>query len=143
MLLQVRLLAHLQHPNVLLLKELFLDGPDFQEPFLLSELEALDILRPSQDVYLCLERPEPHALLALLVSAFPVAVPWRMDGDLHQLIHGSKQYLSDRQATDPVLRGRVKAWQFAEFLGSWFPSWSKCGGTDSSWGITSSGLPCL
>ncbi|CAE7411790.1 MPK2 [Symbiodinium pilosum] len=55
---EVRLLAHLQHPNLLHLHELVLDGPDFQ------------------DAYLCLER---------------------MDGDLHVLIHGSKNYLSDHQ----------------------------------------------
>lgn len=55
---EVKLLSHLQHPNVLCLHELFLDGPNFK------------------DAYLCLER---------------------MDGDLHLLIHGTKQYLSDHQ----------------------------------------------
>ncbi|CAE7430654.1 MPK2 [Symbiodinium natans] len=55
---EVRLLAHLQHPNLLRLHKLILDGPDFK------------------DAYLCLER---------------------MDGDLHSLIHGSKNFLNDHQ----------------------------------------------
>lgn len=55
---EVKLLAHLQHPNILCLHELYLDGPSFK------------------DAYLCLER---------------------MDGDLHLLIHGTKNYLSDHQ----------------------------------------------
>ncbi|CAE7648988.1 erkA [Symbiodinium sp. CCMP2592] len=55
---EVRLLAHLQHPNLLHLHQLILNGSDFK------------------DAYLCLER---------------------MEGDLHVLIHESKNYLSDHQ----------------------------------------------
>lgn len=55
---EIRLLAHLRHPNVLGLHGLFVNGPDFK------------------DAYLCLEM---------------------MDGDLHQLIHGGKESLSDYQ----------------------------------------------